>query len=43
LVPFFLEPLLAPGDWFQSDRIHPNEKAQSLMLEHTWPLLEKML
>jgi acyl-CoA thioesterase-1 len=43
LVPFFLEPLLAPGDWFQSDRIHPNEKAQSLMLQHTWPVLEKML
>ncbi len=43
LLPFFLEPLLAPGDWFQSDRIHPNEKAQSLMLQHTWPVLEKML
>jgi len=43
LLPFFLEPLTAPGDWFQSDRIHPNEKAQSLMLQHTWPLLEKML
>ena len=43
LLPFFLEPLTAQGDWFQSDRIHPNEKAQSLMLQHTWPLLEKML
>jgi acyl-CoA thioesterase-1 len=43
LLPFFLEPLAAPGDWFQSDRIHPNEKAQSLMLQHTWPVLEKML
>jgi len=43
LLPFFLEPLTAPGDWFQSDRIHPNEKAQSLMLQHTWPVLEKML
>jgi len=43
LLPFFLEPLAAPGDWFQSDRIHPNEKAQSLMLQHTWPMLEKML
>ncbi len=43
LLPFFLEPLTAQGDWFQSDRIHPNEKAQGLMLQHTWPLLEKML
>ena len=43
LLPFFLEPLAGPGDWFQSDRIHPNEKAQSLMLQHTWPMLEKML
>jgi acyl-CoA thioesterase-1 len=43
LLPFFLEPLAVPGDWFQSDRIHPNEKAQSLMLQHTWPMLEKML
>jgi acyl-CoA thioesterase-1 len=43
LLPFFLEPLTAQGDWFQSDRIHPNEKAQSLMLQHTWQVLEKML
>ncbi len=43
LLPFFLEPLSATGDWFQSDRIHPNEKAQSLMLQHTWPVLEKLL
>ena len=43
LLPFFLEPLTAQGDWFQSDRIHPNEKAQGLMLQHTWLLLEKML
>jgi acyl-CoA thioesterase-1 len=43
LLPFFLEPLTAQGDWFQSDRIHPNEKAQGLMLQHTWPMLEKML
>jgi len=43
LLPFFLEPLSAPGEWFQSDRIHPNEKAQSLLLQHMWPTLEKML
>lgn len=43
LLPFFLEPLTAAGDWFQADRIHPNEKAQSLMLQHTWPVLEKLL
>jgi acyl-CoA thioesterase-1 len=42
-VPFFLEPLTAPGEWFQADRIHPNEKAQVLMLNHVWPVLEKLL
>ncbi len=42
-VPFFLEPLTAPGEWFQADRIHPNEKAQALMLNHVWPVLEKLL
>ncbi len=42
-VPFFLEPLTAPGEWFQTDRIHPNEKAQMLMLDHVWPALEKLL
>ena len=42
-IPFFLEPLSVPGEWFQADRIHPNEKAQTLMLNHVWPALEKLL
>jgi acyl-CoA thioesterase-1 len=28
---------------FQSDRIHPNEKAQSLMLANVWPHLQPLL
>mgnify|MGYP003850224631 CR=1 FL=1 len=46
LVPFFLKGVgddAEPLKWFQPDRIHPNEKAQSLMLQHTWPVLEKLL
>jgi acyl-CoA thioesterase-1 len=29
--------------WFQADRIHPNEKAQPLMMKNVWPQLRKML
>jgi acyl-CoA thioesterase-1 len=29
--------------WFQADRIHPNEGAQSTMMKNTWPVLKKML
>jgi len=29
--------------WFQPDRIHPNEGAQSTMMKNTWPVLKKML
>jgi acyl-CoA thioesterase-1 len=32
-----------PLKWFQSDRIHPNEGAQSLMMKNIWPQLKKML
>jgi acyl-CoA thioesterase-1 len=32
-----------PLKWFQSDRIHPNEKAQTFMMQNTWPQLKKML
>lgn len=43
LVPFFLEGLVDRGDFFQADRIHPNERAQLTMLENVWPVLEPML
>ena len=32
-----------PLKWFQSDRIHPNEGAQSTMMKNIWPQLKKML
>ena len=32
-----------PLKWFQPDRIHPNEKAQALMMQNIWPQLKKML
>lgn len=28
---------------FQSDRIHPNEKAQPILLDNVWPALRKLL
>ena len=46
LVPFFLKGV-ADGDdaarLFQSDRIHPNEKAQATMLSNVWPELKKLI
>ena len=32
-----------PLKWFQADRIHPNEKAQPLMMKNVWPQLKKIL
>ncbi len=32
-----------PLRWFQPDRIHPNEGAQSLMVKNIWPQMKKML
>lgn len=46
LVPFFLKDvadLPEPTRLFQSDRIHPNEAAQPLMLNNVWPALRPLL
>ncbi len=46
LVPFFLRnvaDIKDPTALFQSDRIHPNESAQALMLDNVWPELRKLL
>jgi acyl-CoA thioesterase-1 len=46
LVPFFLKGIGDDPDplkWFQADRIHPNEAAQSRMLANVWPTLKKQL
>lgn len=32
-----------PLKWFQADLIHPNEKAQPMMMRNVWPQLKKML
>jgi acyl-CoA thioesterase-1 len=43
LVPFFLEGLADRLEYFQTDRIHPNESAQPRMLDNVWPVLEKIV
>ena len=46
LVPFFLKDVADIDDaaaLFQSDRIHPNEKAQAKMLSNVWPELKKLI
>lgn len=46
LVPFLLKGVADvrnAADFFQSDRIHPNEKAQALMLDNVWPVLKGLL
>ena len=46
LVPFFLTGVADVQDapsLFQSDRIHPNEKAQATMLANVWPELKKLI
>ncbi len=46
LVPFLLKGVADTADplkWFQSDRIHPNENAQPLMLDNVWPTLRRLI
>lgn len=46
LVPFFLKGVAdgpLPLALFQPDRIHPNEKAQPIMLDNVWPALRPLL
>lgn len=46
LVPFFLKGIAdRPNamDFFQADRIHPNEAAQPKMLDNVWPALQPLL
>ena len=46
LVPFFLKDIADGADplkLFQSDRIHPKEEAQPIMLTNLWPELKKLL
>lgn len=43
LVPMLLQGFSDKMALFQADRIHPNEKAQPLMLETVWPALRRLL
>lgn len=46
LVPFFLAGVADGTDplaLFQSDRIHPNEQAQPIMVRNVWPVLRRLL
>lgn len=43
LVPFLLQGLEDTEQFFQPDRIHPNQRAQPLMMENVWQVLKPML
>lgn len=43
LAPFLLDGFADRLEYFQPDRIHPNERAQPLMLDNVWPHLAPLL
>ncbi len=43
LVPFLLRGLEDTEQYFQPDRIHPNQRAQPIMLDNVWPVLKPLL
>ncbi len=43
LVPFLLEHVATDSALMQADGIHPNGRAQALMLDNVWPVLRPML
>ncbi|MEN9761180.1 MAG: hypothetical protein RI906_1006 [Pseudomonadota bacterium] len=43
LVPFLLAGIAEDLAFFQDDQIHPNERAQPLMLDTVWPSLKTLL
>jgi acyl-CoA thioesterase-1 len=43
LVPFLLQGLEDTEQFFQPDRIHPNQRAQPLMMENVWQILKPLL
>ncbi len=43
LAPFLLDGFAESLEYFQTDRIHPNEAAQSRMLDNVWPHLRPLL
>ncbi|NCV86782.1 MAG: arylesterase [Oxalobacteraceae bacterium] len=43
LVPFLFAGLEDTDRFFQQDRIHPNQRAQAVMLDTVWPVLRPLL
>lgn len=43
LVPFFMKDIADKPALFQADRMHPNEQAQSSLLDNVWPHLKPLL
>ncbi len=43
LVPFFLDGIAESSEFFQADRLHPNQRAQPMLLDNVWPALEPLL
>ncbi|MEE8255093.1 MAG: arylesterase [Nitrosomonadaceae bacterium] len=43
LVPFLLEGFGDKLEYFQADRVHPNERAQGIILKNVWKDLHKMI
>lgn len=43
LVPLFLKGVAGRPSMMQADRLHPTEKAQSLMLNNVWPALKSLV
>ena len=43
LVPFLLEGVATDEALMQRDGIHPNARAQPLLLDNVWPVLEPLL
>ncbi len=42
-IEFFMEGVALNDDLLQEDRIHPNEKAQPILLDNAWPIIRATL
>jgi len=42
-VPFLMDKVALQPELMQSDRLHPNAKAQAIILENVWPSIEKIV
>jgi acyl-CoA thioesterase-1 len=43
LVPFLLAGIADKPEMFQADQMHPNQQAQSVLLDNVWPTLKPLL